>query len=56
MVNKSIYDFVCNSEASTLHNVLNNYSVSTENGVPEYEKGIALDKRENLVKIRENYC
>lgn len=38
MVNKSIYDFVCNSEASTLHNVLNNYSVSTENGVPEYEK------------------
>ena len=39
MVNRSIYDFISNSEAANLHNLLNNYSVTTGNGVPEYEKG-----------------
>ena len=40
MVNRSIYDFISNSEAANLHNLLNNYNVTTGNGEPEYEKGM----------------
>ena len=51
MINKSIYDFVSNNEAANLHNLLNNYSVTTGNGVPEYEKGMYVCTKYNRLSL-----